>query len=301
MGRKIAVIFLSAILLFSALAVTVNAESSGLDFDLDRFLTTPSGKSTGWKYENGYYVGEPGLLRTYYGYNVSTSEGPFISNFEPGARYIFSFYGRAIASAPGSNLTLCFVFNYDDGTNDYFYIHPSDADEYYSYSSAVGKNLAGVYFSYSSGKHVFIRDFEVVRRFDDMTSYDNVIPNDIVDVFRDIVADQSILSDYVACCTKEGEYSLFIGNIGYKNSKFSSEEKIKLISLKSDENNKLVYSSQTVSGLSLFTEGKVIYSNLGDFPNLIRRGEVYEILQTILIVIIGCCILISRIFGASKR
>lgn len=298
MGRKIAVVFLSAILLFSALAVTVNAESSGLDFDLDRFLTTPSGKSTGWKYENGYYFGSPSSLRTYYGYNVSTSEGSFINNFEQGSRYIFSFFGRGVSS---DNETLKLLFKYDDGTTDLLTIFSSQEDEYYSYTSAAGKNLTGLYFTYNSGTYVYIRDFEVVRRFDDMTSYDNVIPNDIVDVFRDIIADQSILSDYVACCTKEGEYSLFIGNIGYKNSKFSSDEKIKLISLKSDENNKLVYSSQIVSGLSLFTEGKVIYSNLGDFPNLIRRGEVYEILQTILIVIIGCCILISRIFGASKR
>ncbi len=299
MGRKIAVVFLSAILLFSALAVTVNAESSGLDFDLDRFLTTPSGKSTGWKYENGYYCGNTNALSYYYALAGPGFEKPFISGFLPDSQYIFSFYGYTENFIDDISLTI--ALDYTDGSRSLKSFTFSSSEEYFSFTSTPGKTLSHIQFGSPNHSYVYIRDFEVVRRFDDMSSYDNVIPNDIVDVFRDIVADQSILSDYVACCTKEGEYSLFIGNIGYKNSKFSSEEKIKLISLKSDENNKLVYSSQTVSGLTLFTEGKVIYSNLGDFPNLIRRGEVYEILQTILIVIIGCCILISRIFGASKR
>ena len=100
-------------------AEDINVTVSGKNlFNPNLLLTTPSGTATGWKYENGYYYGSSGALRSYYNDGVSTYECPLVSGwFKENTQYTLSF--KVYTATEDTSSTIGFYFKYSDGKNIY--------------------------------------------------------------------------------------------------------------------------------------------------------------------------------------
>ena len=65
--------------------------------------------------------------------------------------------------------------------------------------------------------------------------------------------------------------------------------------------NTYTFSTSTSNGYSLNVNNALVYSNLGEFPDLIERGDYLETALLLLVLVIVFMSLGSRIFGFSLR
>lgn len=134
--------------------------------------------------------------------------------------------------------------------------------------------------------------------------YENsTISSTYITYFKDILSGQSILSDYVAFRSGQYEYTLAVGDLDYNgNGSYSGEVKTFIFDTQtSGYNSNLRYTVSQDNSFNLNSNDCVLYSNLGDYPQLIERGSNIETIQTILICIIILSIVINRVFYYSKR
>lgn len=121
--------------------------------------------------------------------------------------------------------------------------------------------------------------------------------------FKDILSGKSILDDYVAFRSSQYEYVMAVGDIDY-NGNFKGNGEVKIYTFDTESSNYnsiLTYSVSTDSNFTLNQGNTVIYSNLGEYPQLIERGANFEVIQTILFSIMLISVVISRIFYCRKR
>ena len=121
--------------------------------------------------------------------------------------------------------------------------------------------------------------------------------------FRDILGGQSILDNYVVFRDGQYSYKMVVGDIVYNNNTFTATETCKVYSINTSSgyNSYYTYNQETIDNLVLTTSNKIVYSDLGNYPQLEERGQKYEILQTIILCIAGCCYIIRNIFYHRKR
>lgn len=121
--------------------------------------------------------------------------------------------------------------------------------------------------------------------------------------FRDILPSTSILDNYVVFRDGQYSYSMVVGKLTYSNGVFTLDEpgRIYTINSNSSYNSYYTYDNTTLDSLTLNTSNKLVYSDLGGFPQLEERGQRYEILTTILIVICCVCFIVRNIFYYRKR
>lgn len=120
--------------------------------------------------------------------------------------------------------------------------------------------------------------------------------------FKDIVSGISPLYDYVAFRSGQYTYTLVVGDLEYTN--YFKGNDVKVYEFDTDTsgyNTSVNYEVRTERTFELTTNGTVVYSNIGDFPQLVERGAQYEILQTILLCAIGLSAVIYRIFKFCLR
>lgn len=135
-------------------------------------------------------------------------------------------------------------------------------------------------------------------------TYEGNISSTQLTYFRDILSGTSILDNYV--CFRDGQYSyqMVVGKLTFNNGVFTLDEPGRIYTLDtngSSYNNYYTYSNATLNDLTLNTSNRIVYSDLGDYPQLEERGQRYEILQTILIVICCVCFIVRNIFYYRKR
>lgn len=296
MGRKIVVCVLLAACLLIVPCTTASAAEGAVSVT-DKLLFTSSGTSTGWKLEGDYYIGSAQPLYNLYNPSRAMFEEYFYTEFTSGSYSLF-FKGYCDIE----DKTLGFRFAYTDGTvSEYVYID-SSSEIQYSLHSDPNKVVSRIDPGYGHSNTVYLRDLILVKNIEPLSTYTNVIPSDIVDMFRDVISNESIMSSYVACCNDNNTYSLFVGDISMKGNTFVSDTFVKCYKLFPDsETSDLIYQVSDVSGLKIDASNKIVYSNLGNYPGLIRRGEIYEVVQTILIAAIGLCFIVSSIFGSCFR
>lgn len=123
------------------------------------------------------------------------------------------------------------------------------------------------------------------------------VPSDVVQIFRLYITKDNLFDNYAAVSTSEGEYKLFIGELQLDSGYISSSEEVKVVTVKADQS----YDVSSISSLSLSCGSNILYSDLGDYPSLMERGEYFEILQTLLIIVVVLTMLLMRIFGAVSR
>lgn len=122
--------------------------------------------------------------------------------------------------------------------------------------------------------------------------------------FRDIVAGVGLKDEYVAFRSGQYEYTLIIGQLEYENGVISSQERCTTYTFRADGtqyNNQYKYYVDWVDTVSLDTENHILYSSVGDFPQLIERGANYEVYTAVLLTICCVSVVIGRIINPRKR
>lgn len=135
-------------------------------------------------------------------------------------------------------------------------------------------------------------------------TYEGNISTTQLTYFRDILGGESILDNYVCFRDDQNSYRMVVGKLEYNNGVFSLKEKGKIYTVNtsgSNYNNYYTYNYANLDSLTLRTNNRIVYSDIGNFPQLEERGQRYELLQTIIIVIVCVCIIIRSIFNAVKR
>lgn len=128
------------------------------------------------------------------------------------------------------------------------------------------------------------------------------ISSTYITYFKDIISGQSINSDYVAFRSSQYEYILAVGNIDYDGT-FKGNGAIKIYTFDTESSNynqNLRYTISSDSNFSLSRGETVVYSNLGDYPQLIERGSHYEVITAVLVGVCMCSVVIGRIFFYRK-
>lgn len=122
--------------------------------------------------------------------------------------------------------------------------------------------------------------------------------------FRDIVSGIGFSDNYVAFRSGHYEYTLIVGDLSYENGVISSNGVCTEYTYRAtgtNYNNQYKYYVSEINSFSLNTDNNIIYSDVGQYPQLVERGAKYEILSAVLLVIMLVSIVVNRIFYSRKR
>lgn len=124
--------------------------------------------------------------------------------------------------------------------------------------------------------------------------------------FKDILSGAKFTDNYVAFRSGQNEYTMIVGKLQFENGIISLEadETGKEYRFYSDNNNyntNYKYEVKNVYIVEIETNNSIIYSDVGDYPELVERGSKYEMLQTLLVCVALLCIVIGRVFYNRKR
>lgn len=118
--------------------------------------------------------------------------------------------------------------------------------------------------------------------------------------FKDIVSGIKFTDNYVAFRSGQYSYTMVVGDLEYNNGVISlnSEGKEYVFASRSISgyNQQYGYEVNNINNFSITCGDNIIYSDVGDYPQLIERGDRYEILTLFLLCIVVLCIVINRIF-----
>lgn len=124
--------------------------------------------------------------------------------------------------------------------------------------------------------------------------------------FKDILAAAKITDNYVAFRSGQNAYTMIVGKLQYENGVISlqTDETAKEYTFSTESssyNSQYKYYVKDIYIFDMETNESIIYSDVGDFPQLIERSAKFETLQTILFGIVLLCVVINRIFYNRKR
>lgn len=133
--------------------------------------------------------------------------------------------------------------------------------------------------------------------------YEGNISTSYLTYFEDLLPKLKLTDHYVFLRSGQYEYSMIVGDITYGNGVFTSSSSCTVYSMSTTNsyNSYYSYNVSSIDTLTLRPSDILVYSDLGDFPELEGRGNKYEILQTILICIALLAFVIRGIFGTRKR
>lgn len=135
-------------------------------------------------------------------------------------------------------------------------------------------------------------------------AYDGNISSSQLTYFRDILPAIKLGDNYVVCRTDQYQYIMITGDLDYSNGVFTLNGDgtvYQLDNSSSNYNSYYTYSHTNLADISLSVGSKIVYSDIGGYPQLEERGQKYEVLQTILIAIACVCFVIRCIFYPRKR
>lgn len=136
--------------------------------------------------------------------------------------------------------------------------------------------------------------------------YDGTISTTYLTIFKDALASVPVTDDYVFYRSDEYEYVMVTGDIEYNGTMFQMFETGTAYILNyqtSGYNQPNYYHWDVVEyvGFGLDPTDHLVYSNLGDFPRLEGRGDVYEFSTLVLCASVSLCMLLRSLFGFVYR
>jgi len=132
--------------------------------------------------------------------------------------------------------------------------------------------------------------------------YDNGnLSTTYITYFKDILSGSSFNDNYIAFRSGQYSYSLIVGEIEYNNNSFTSNNcKEYVFSQTGNYNSQYTYQVKELNNFSLDTSNQIIYSDLGDYPQLVERGSKYEFLSAVVLFVALFYVIIVRIFDSRK-
>ncbi len=134
--------------------------------------------------------------------------------------------------------------------------------------------------------------------------YDGNPSNTYIQYYKDILGSVSITENYVVFRSGQYDYKMVVGDIVHNNGLFTSDKECKVYSFSQADtgyNGYYTYDVFSIDSFVLDSENKIVYSDLGGYPELEERGAKYEILTTILIVAICVGFVCRNIFYHRPR
>lgn len=123
---------------------------------------------------------------------------------------------------------------------------------------------------------------------------DEIIPEPALAFFRSVLNGLDLNSKYVAYCSGAGTYTLAVGDLVLsEDGRFTGA-----VDLYSYSGAGYQVSSET---LDLDPDGHLVYSNLGSYPVILERGNLYEFSMLFLLCVVAAALLIRSIFSFSYR
>ena len=124
--------------------------------------------------------------------------------------------------------------------------------------------------------------------------------------FRDIISNLGINDSYVAARTGRYEYKLFAGDIKYSNGQFMGSQQgsvinVYTLNINNDYSGTHTYSISTDNNFSFNASNYLVYSNLGDYPQLEERSVIYVFSSLFIISVIALCALLRPLFSFVYR
>lgn len=125
-----------------------------------------------------------------------------------------------------------------------------------------------------------------------------------VTYFRDILSKVSPNKDYVMFRASQTEYKMCVGNLEVNNGTIYTYEPCRVYSIYTTTSGyQSVYHfvANNYAEFSVNTNNTLVYSNLGDYPDLIERGDYLETALLIIVCVIVFSSLLSRFFSFNLR
>lgn len=125
-----------------------------------------------------------------------------------------------------------------------------------------------------------------------------------VTYFQDILSKVSPLDDYVFFRSGQNEYTMVVGNLVFENGTISTNERCRVYQIYTTSQSYQSYYhfvSNNYAEYSVSVGSALIYSNLGDFPDLNERGDYLETAILVIMLVIVCMYLLARIFSFCLR
>lgn len=133
--------------------------------------------------------------------------------------------------------------------------------------------------------------------------YEGTPSNTYVTYFRDLMGSVPVSDNYIMFRSGQYEYTMIVGEIYKNNDTFSSDTTCTVYTIQNPNsyNSYYNYSIETIDTFSVNVGDKLIYSDIGNYPQFEERSQKYEILNTILIVVALLSVVIGRFFGVRTR
>lgn len=127
--------------------------------------------------------------------------------------------------------------------------------------------------------------------------YEGNISTSYVSIFEDIAEKKvGLFDDYVFYRSGQYDYQMVVGQLALSDNQITSDGSIQIYTISTNNanyNNIYEYSVTSGSAFSLTPNTNLIYSNLGDYPDLIERSNYYAV-ATLLVMLIALCIFFVR-------
>lgn len=132
--------------------------------------------------------------------------------------------------------------------------------------------------------------------------YEGNLSNTYTTIFADIVGKIGYDDEYVFYRSGQNEYTMVAGDITWDGSSFAADEALSYVLYwDSGYNSSYAYYVSPVSNWELMPLSALVYSSLGDYPDLIDRSETYSFATLVLVFVCICLYLIRSIFGWTYR
>lgn len=132
--------------------------------------------------------------------------------------------------------------------------------------------------------------------------YDGNISSTYTAIFSSVAAKVSMFDDYVFFRSTQYDYILLVGDFTYESGTFSADEATEYrIYTDSTIGSYYHYTQASVEAVSLTPDTRIVYSNLGPFPDLVDRSTFYDFSILTLLLIFLCMSLIRSIFSFTYR
>lgn len=118
--------------------------------------------------------------------------------------------------------------------------------------------------------------------------------------FKDILSGADFKDNYVAFRSGQYEYTLIVGELDFSGGVFSlveSGKEYRFYTTSSNYNSQYYYDVNDIGEFSLLANNSILYSDVGDYPELIERGVKYEMFTALLL----CVALLGIVFGRFFR
>lgn len=122
--------------------------------------------------------------------------------------------------------------------------------------------------------------------------------------FEDILGKVSPLDDYVFFRSGANDYTMVVGDLYYSGTTIIGVGECTVYTISEIVESDITsyqFNSALSNGYTLNIHNSLVYSNLGDFPDLIERGDYVETALLLLVLVIVFMSLVSRIFSFNLR